>query len=140
MTEQAATQSASGARPTLITILCILSFIGGGLGILGGLAASVLTGLAGSLASIPGLSAATAGGFTYGIITLVLSAVSLFGAIKIWGMKKMGVYLYAGAQVLMLITPWIFMGEYQSVAGAAFGWVITIAFIAAYWSQMKNMS
>jgi hypothetical protein len=138
MTEQAATQSASGARPTLITILCILSFIGGGLGILFGILLAVGSGVAGGmLADIPGMGAIAGGGMTYGLISLVLSAASFFGALQIWKMKKMGVYLYAVAQVAMIILPIAFFG---GQAFSVFGVVITVAFIAGYWSQMKNMS
>jgi len=139
MTEQAGTQGTSGGgRPTLITILCILSFIGGGLGVLFGILLAVGSGVAGGMLNdIPGMGAMAGGGMTYGIISLVLSAASLYGAIQIWGMKKMGVYLYAGAQVAAIILPVAFFG---GQAFSVFGVVITAAFIAAYWSQMKNMS
>ncbi len=139
MTEQAGTQSASGGgRPTLITVLCVLSFIGGGLGVLFGILLLVGSGAAGGLMNdIPGMGALAGGGMAYGAISLVLSAASLYGAIQIWGMKKMGVYLYAGAQVAAIILPIAFFG---GQAFSVFGTVITAAFIAGYWSQMKNMS
>ncbi len=137
MTEQAATQT-SGGRPTLVTILCVLSFIGGGLGILMGILLTVGAGLAGGMLSdIPGMGAIAGGGMVYGIISLILSAASLWGAIQIWKMQKMGVYIYAAAQIGGIILPIAFFG---GQAFSVFGLIITLAFIAGYWSQMKSMA
>jgi len=138
MTEQAAPQSSGGGRPTLITILCVLSFIGGGLGILFGILLAVGAGMAGGmLKDIPGMGAMAGGGVAYGAISLVLSAASFWGALQIWKMKKMGVYIYAGAQIAAIILPIAFFG---GQAFSTFGTIITLGFIGGYWSQMSNMS
>jgi hypothetical protein len=69
------------ARPTAITVICILGFIGAGLGLLGSLAL---------LALAP----------VIGIISIAVVAIGLLAMILIWQMKKMGVYLYAGMTAL----------------------------------------
>ena len=72
-------------RPTFLTVLCILTFIGSGLGVLVFLLATVAFGVvSGMMESIPGMGALTAGGIAFFAISLILSAVSLFGAIQMW--------------------------------------------------------
>lgn len=71
----------AGQRPTLLTVLCILSFISAGLGILFGVlllvgAAAVL----GSLGSLPGMS--VGGGSAYLIISLILAGVQFYAVLQ----------------------------------------------------------
>ncbi len=124
-------------RPGLLTVTCILTFIGSGLGLLSYLLLTVAFGvMVGVLDSIPGMGAIAAGGIGLFIVSLILSAISLYGAIQMWKLKKLGFYLYTGAQVLMLIVPMIF------VQGASFSFVglfFTALFIALYAINLKVM-
>ncbi len=125
------------ARPTLLTVICILTFIGSGLSALLYLIAAVAFGaISGLLDSIPGMSAIIGGGAIFFVVSLILAAVSLFGAIKMWGLKKMGFYLYAVAQVLMLVVPFIFI---TGATFSIFGFIFTALFIALYAVNLKLM-
>jgi hypothetical protein len=125
------------ARPTLLTVLCILTFIGSGLGLLAYLLLAALFGaMSDMLASIPGFSGLMTGGIALFAIMFLLAFVSLFGAIKMWGLKKIGFYMYAAAQILMIIVPFIFIPE---TPVSIFGIVITAAFIGLYASNLKVM-
>jgi len=125
------------ARPTLLSVLCILTFIGSGLSVLAFLLLAVLFGaMADFLSSIPGFSTFMAGGIAFFVIMFILAFVSLFGAIKMWGLKKIGFYLYTAAQVLMIILPFILISGYQL---SVFGIVITILFIVLYGIHLKHM-
>jgi len=128
---------AKPARPTLLTVLCILTFIGSGLGLLAYLLLAALFGaMSDMLSSIPGFSGLMTGGIALFVIMFILAFVSLFGAIKMWGLKKIGFYMYAAAQILMIIVPIIFIPE----AGiSVFGIVVTAAFIGLYASTLKVM-
>lgn len=84
-------------RPTFLTVLCILTFIGSGLGLLGG-----LFGLLGSsfLSFLPG----AAGGTSIAIIIgLVASVLCLLGAVRMWGLYKQGFMLYLIGAIIAII-------------------------------------
>lgn len=131
-------------RPTFLTVLCILTFIGSGLGILSGLLMLIAVSMADTLASIPGfgnaIEAASMGGPTYTIITLILSITSLYGAISMWGLKKIGFFLYLIAQILMLIVPFIFLPSIIAMAGFIVSIIFTVGFIIMYAVNLKHLS
>jgi len=115
-------------RPAFLTVLCILTFIGSGLVLLGGLLV-ILAGAALSefFASIPGMTQAT-GNIMPLIISVVFSAVSLFGAIMMWQLKKLGFYIYVAAQVIMVAFSFSVMGL-----------IFTLLFIVLYFLNFKHM-
>lgn len=87
----------TGKRPGFLTVLCILTFIGSGLGVLGG-----LLGLIGS--SLPGVSMfVSEGTMIVQILGLAAAALCLFGAIQMWGLKKQGFMMYLMGAVLGIV-------------------------------------
>lgn len=87
----------SAKRPSFLTVLCILTFIGSGLGVLGG-----ILGLIGS--SALGMFAPQ-GTMVVQIIGLAAAGLCLFGAIQMWGLKKQGFMLYLAGAVLGIVGP-----------------------------------
>jgi len=85
--------------------------------------------------SIPGLGAAMAGGTAYFAIGTVLAAASLYGAIQMWKLKKMGFFIYAGASVVSIILPLVF-----GLPFSAMGAVIPVLFIVLYYLNVKHMN
>lgn len=87
-------------RPTGVTILSILAFIGGAFGILGGLA---LLGLGAAFAGsgLGGLSV------VFGIVILVLSALQLYIGYGFWTLKssawRLGIVVFGASVVIQLI-------------------------------------
>jgi hypothetical protein len=77
------------ARPTFLTVLCILSYIGCGLSIIG------------ALMTITTLT---------GIINLVAALICLWGVIQMWQLKKMGFYLYLVGEIAPLIVSILTIG------------------------------
>lgn len=118
-------------RPGMLTALCILIFIGSGLNLLFSLLLLVLSGtISALLADIPGFGEAMAALPVWELILLVLlAATSLYGAIAMWKLKKMGFYIYAGAQVIML-----------AISFGILGLIFTVLFIVLYYLNMKHMS
>lgn len=92
------------ARPQVLTVLCILSFIGSGLGVLGG-----ILGLVGSsmLAGLPGMQAPGTGGMAMTAVSLVLSAASFFGVWQMWNLKKQGFMIYSVANLAALVVSFV---------------------------------
>jgi len=123
-------------RPSLLAVLCILTFIANGLGILIYLLLTVAFGAFSTMLSgIPGLGAMIAsGGIALFASSLIISVATLFGAIKMWQMKKMGFFIYVGAQVIGLIVPIIFGLGFSFV-----GFIFTALFVVLYGLNLKHM-
>ena len=113
-------------RPTFLTVLCILTFIASGLGLLFGLIGLVAAGAIESFSQY--LPVGVDGGIFKSVITLALIAASLFGAIQMWKLKKLGFYIYSAANVILLI-----------LGFGIFALIITAAFIVMYYLNLKAM-
>lgn len=114
-------------RPVFLTVLCILTFIGSGLGLLFGLIGLVAAGAIDSFAQY--LPVPVESGIFKSIIVLVMLAASLYGAIQMWNLKKLGFYIYAGANVILLI-----------MSFGIFGLIFTALFIVLYGLNLKHMA
>ena len=124
-----------GKRPVFLTVLCILTFIGSGLGILTTLL--LLVGVGALAEMMGGMGGGMLGGGTaYLAVSLVLAAASLFGALQMWKLKKMGFYLYVGAQLIAAILPLVWLGS----AFAILGFLWPVVFIVLYGLNLKHMS
>ena len=132
--ETPTTNEANSGRPTFLTVLCILTFIWSGFAILGSLLA--ILGM-GALMSMVGSSAG--GGTLYMIVLLLITVVSLFGAFKMWGLNKQGFTIYAAANGIGLIVPYIF-GTPFTMTSFLVGLLITGGFIVMYYLNLKHMS
>ena len=143
----------AGKRPVFLTVLCILSFIAAGFAILGYItligvatAASAVMGAAGdAMEGMEGMegmsdvmSAAPSAGMTWAniIVGFLATIVGLIGVLKMWKLKKQGFMLYAGATVVSLIMGIIYSGFGASIVGI----VISGAFIAMYYINLKHMN
>ncbi|HRN43004.1 MAG TPA: hypothetical protein PK649_13165 [Vicingus sp.] len=127
------TTQSSGTRPGFLTVLCILTFIGSGLGTLFMLLATI--GMGTLLANIPGMDALMGGGTAYFAISTLISAATLYGAIQMWKLKKMGFFIYAGAGVVGIILPLVF-----GLPFSAMGAVFPVLFIVLYYLNVKHMN
>jgi len=150
-------------RPILLTVLCVLTFIGSGFGVFGNLMAmfaapfleffqaSMLDEAYNQLGNNPGdqfvkqaldMAVLTIDNFLG--ITLskfIFYAISLTGAIMMFQMKKIGFYLYVAAQVGFLFIGPVFLGWNMFVSTAMFfSGFFSILFIALYAINLKHMS
>ncbi len=124
-------------RPVFLTILCILTFVGSGLGILFGLLGIIGASFLGSLMdSIPGMGAALGGTTAYVGVGVALAAASLYGAIMMWKLKKTGFYIYTGAQIIGAILPIVWLG----VGFALMSFLWPVVFIVLYALNLKHLS
>lgn len=137
MSEETSTKK----RPALLTVLCILSFIGSGLGVLIWLLFTIgISSFLGFMGNIPGFSEAMAGsgaetGKAIMLLLVVLNAGTLAGAIMMWQLKKLGFWIYSGAFVLGFIVPLILMDQKFGI----FGFIIMALFITLYALNLKHM-
>src|SRR5262245_8017172 len=106
-------QTTATARPTIITVICILGFIGAGLGLLGSFALLALAPM-------------------YGVLLLASVAVGLAALIGVWQMKKWGVYVYTASAALGIISN---LSPLNIV-----GIVVPAVIVAIFWTNINKMS
>jgi hypothetical protein len=146
--EENPTSAQGGAkqRPTFLTVLCILSFIASGIGVIGYvlalLAMSVVTGVAVSAdaaameeagVSSSEVTSAMGVAWLWIAVGIAMLVAGLIGVIQMWKLQKKGFYLYSATGVLALVVS--FIGGTFSV----FGLIITAAFIVMYGMNLKHM-
>ncbi|MFQ5335462.1 MAG: hypothetical protein ACE5DN_05245 [Flavobacteriales bacterium] len=149
-------------RPALLTVLCILSYIGGGVSIVfysvmwalsDAVAGYVRKKVAGSdvqnvsywIKKIGDTGMDKIESFTgnltdFFIISAVLSFISIAGVFLMWKMKLNGFYLYTGAQLFLLSAPYlIFNIGMPSLTVVLFSSLLSFVFIILYALHLKKM-
>jgi len=148
----------AGKRPVFLTVLCILSFIAAGFGILGYItligvatAASAIAGAAsdamGAVEGMEGMEdfgdamAAVAGpsiGMMWAniVVGFLATIAGLVGVLKMWKLKEQGFMIYAGATIVSIIMSIIYTGFMINIVGIVIGG----AFIAMYYVNKKHMT
>lgn len=142
--------------PKFLKVLCILTFIAVGLGLVGGLYNLVKApyaleeyetmmevsggafegeGFMGSMMEMAHANAVNA--LPLALTTIGANLFCLFGALMMWKLRKVGFYAYVCGQVLAIAIPTILMG----VSGwMMLGVIFPIAFIIMYAVNLKHMS
>jgi len=113
-------------RPLLVTIICILGFIGIPLKLLISLF-NIIPGVADIVGQYLPL--------WYSMLSIIFSFVYLAGLIYIWKMKKIGVIIYTGLAVVEYGILFILTGIATLMMA-----VISGSIIAFLWTQYKKMS
>lgn len=134
----------SPKRPVFLTVLCILTFISGGIEFIAALFTPVFAEqIIELIKSTPNYDEATMeeaitvlnAGWTYYLIRAVLALGSLFGAILMWKLKKTGFHIYALSNLIALFVPILMF----SIAIGWSGILVTACFIALYALHIKYM-
>lgn len=154
-------------RPVFLTVLCILTFIGSGWGILGNLYSvftfgdintsvqiEKYTNMVGDMgqsgggefmesflnSSIEAMQIQATHAREIAIINLVLNLISILGAVQMFYLRRPGFYLYVAAQVLLLFVTPYFTGFSMVVAmGMAAAAFVTLIFIILYAVNLKYL-
>jgi hypothetical protein len=150
-------------RPTFLTVLCVLTFIGSGWGIFNGISsytnADVAAGLIGeqferAQDELENQEGAEGIGKIFdsvneamepekirssGIASIVSNILTLVGALLMWGLRKTGFYVYVIGAIAAIIAPIMiyqgFVGAAAAGATAFFG----IIFIVLYFLNLKHL-
>ena len=124
-------------RPRVLEALCMLSFLGSGGGFLLYLAAAVFYRKAqeivlkfSSLHTTDGLSP------LYFLLFSLFFLISLLGVIRMWNLKRSGLFIYTAAQVMILSWPLAWMGLEAFSATAL---IFTVLFLGAYTLQFSRL-
>ena len=160
------TGTAMPARPTLLTVICILSFLAGAFGLWSGISNAFTdapqtelkearTQMEEAMAQVgdgnemvtkmmeSGMvmaEKAAENAKPIGYANIVLSLLSLFGVWQMWNLKKSGFWMYVAASVAGLIVPMVFLGGGMlTLMSVGFGGLISIVFIILYAVNLKHM-
>ncbi len=131
-------------RPTLLTVLCILTFIGSGLNAFSNLmvfifydASMKFTAEMIKAFKISGMEQFQAAKPIYFASTAVINALAVAGAIWMWQLRKPGFHIYTISQILVILAPMYF---FHLSSPDFFSILLSGTFIVLYSSYLKKMS
>lgn len=122
-------------RPSLLSALCILTFVGSGSAFIGYFISSVFfEKVSGIIIKYSSWHSTESLSPLYFTLLMALHAVSLTGSIRMWKFHRDGYFLYIFSQLFILILPviWISLQAFP-VTNAIF----TVIFIAGYTLNFK---
>jgi hypothetical protein len=137
-------QEPAPMRSNLLTILCILTFIGSGINLFSSLIISlfydqfldILNNINDTL-QLPGIEMIEEGKASFFAASSVIYAGSIAGAILMWKLKKAGFHIYTIFQILLILSPMYFFHlPFPSTLDVIFSGI----FIILYSVNLKNMS
>lgn len=160
--------SYTGQRPTFLTVLCILSLLGGLWGAWDGIknaftdapqkaVEEARTAIEEAMTQVEGSGAefavkmmedglvmaeqAAANAVPLGYIGLITSLLGLVGVWLMWNLKKNGFYLYTAASLAGLFLPFTILGfSTIGLLGLGLGGFISVLFIVLYAIHLKYMN
>ena len=152
--EQAPQEVKKTERPTFLTVLCILSYIGVGIAVITSLVA-ITAGKAGSMfmnaakdiegMETSGMETASKGlkyASTVSGVSLISALVVLVGVIMMWKLKKTGYYIYIVGEIAPVIASFLLIGMAGFFGGfmAMIGLIFPVLFIILYGLNVKHMA
>jgi hypothetical protein len=134
-------QESYPSRPPLLTILCVLSFLGSGISMLSFLMIYIsyeeaLPVILEFSNLIPGLEYFATAGRGFFLSGFILYLLSVAGVSLMWRMKKAGFHFYTASQLMALFLPVIYIKSFPFQFSEA---IITLLFIFFYSRFLKKM-
>ena len=160
------TKNSSKARPTFLTVICIISYVLLGWNILNGLSGAIFGRITSSFVPFvksiierdvdlydvpPGIRSLVEESFdvaykamghatSISLLSLLLSVIALFGVIMMWQLKKTGFYLYTGSKIFILLIPVIFLGlNFITFIAVTSTGLFALIFIVLFAVNLKHM-
>lgn len=128
-------------RPLLLTVLCILTFIGSGLGALSNF--MITTSYEETMALMeeserkwPLIDMFVRAGYGFFLTGTILYSTSLLGAIQMWKLRKIGFHLYLVSQILIIVLPFLYISGYPF---PYLDIIVTIIFVLLYARHLNIM-
>jgi hypothetical protein len=131
------------ARPVLLTVMCILTFIGSGMNFISGMlffaffdTFQLIIGDISKSFNIPGTELLMDAKPVFFLVSSLVYAISFSGALLMFNLKKIGFHLYTIAQILLIIAPMYF---FKLPGPSILDVVLSGIFVVLYGTQLKNM-
>ncbi|MEY4659375.1 MAG: hypothetical protein RJB36_1141 [Bacteroidota bacterium] len=136
-------------RPTFLTVLCILTWVGSGIGLISGLIGIIgASALEGIDMGDSALNATMENAKMIQYASLVCIILCIVGSVMMWQMKKTGFYLYLVGELAPLALSFLMLGSIGAASGLAGGAmaaagaiaaIFPIAFVVMYALNLKHM-
>jgi hypothetical protein len=131
----------SHSRPALLTLLCVMSFIGSGLMGLSFLMVYLSYGEAIPMILelgdvFPGMELLATAGKGFFLTGFILYLLSFAGVNLMWRMKKAGFHFYTASQIMALLLPVIYIKSFPFQISEA---ILSLLFIFFYSGFLKKM-
>jgi len=130
-------------RPNLLTILCILTFVGSGMNFFSSIMIAsfydVFTEFAMTVAekfNLPGIDTLLEAPPAFFLVSGFLYIFSFAGALIMWNLRKTGFHVYTVAQILLIIAPMYFL---KMPGPSLFDIILSGTFVILYGVSMKNL-
>jgi hypothetical protein len=131
-------------RPRLLTILCILTFIGSGMNFISSLliylffdAFKVAAEAFGKSFNLPGMDMFTNGPPLFFAATAIIYAGAIAGATLMWQLRKIGFHVYTISQILLVLAPMYF---FKLAGPGVMDIILAGIFILLYSRNLKMMN
>ena len=127
-------QPQAGGRPKLLTVLCVLSYIMGGVAsftyfMIFSMYSEIMPELAKAGEQIPGAELFLSASRNFFLTGFILYFISIIGVSLMWRFRKAGFHFYTGAQVMILLMPLFYI---QDAPIPFFDGILTLLFILLY--------
>ena len=124
----------AGDRPKLLTVLCVLSYIMGGIAsfsyfMIFSMYSEIMPQLAEAGDQFPGFKMFLGAGRSFFLTGFVLYFISIIGVSLMWRFRNAGFHFYTGAQVMILLMPLFYIQDFPF---PFFDGVLTLLFILLY--------
>lgn len=147
--------------PAFLKVLCILTFVGAGMGILGSIYNIFMNDF--TIRTLEAQANSPFGGFVdysayietlkkwgliAGMLNLLASALCLTGALMMWKLRKTGFFIYLAGQIIPFIVLYGLLGGAPAMggmfsglaaAGQVLGFIFPVAFIVMYAANLKHL-
>ena len=125
----------------MLTFLCIITFIGSGMGVVGFFAVAIdyeasLEALQLLYADMPEASFLLNAPQDFFVISLILMMASVMGAVLMWNLRKVGFHLYTSSQLIYLILPFIY---FNNETNPFLNIILTALFVYLYARNLQFM-
>ena len=135
-------------RPAFLKVLCILTWVGSGIGLISGLLAII--GSSASESAIRSLGDATLENMKMiQYAGLACKVLCIIGSVMMWQLKKAGFFIYLIGEVAPLVLSFILLGSLASTGGpvtggiaaaaGVIGAIFPVAFVIMYAANLKHM-
>jgi hypothetical protein len=134
-------------RPKLLTLICILTFVGSGLSMISNLALfSVIDQIKEMFAEDPiytllgvemNMTIFLNVNPWFFVVQAILHSFSISGALQMWKLRKSGFHFYSVAQIILLIVPKLFITD---MPFPVMDMLLTGTFVYFYYLNLKFMN
>jgi len=131
-------------RPNLLTILCILTFVGSGLNLFSSIMVAaffdqfaVLAQDFGEKFNLPGMELFLEAKPLYFLASALGYAIAITGAIMMFRLKKIGFHIYTTAQILLILVPMYF---FHMSGPSILDIILSGTFVILYSTNLKIMN